>query len=239
MKHWYVWVVLTTMYNTYNAFIPNDPYLPWLNCAQQLAMNVPSAFGKTHFVIGHTPEKKPQPVTTNSESRAVTNPNSDCVAFFTPDDDVRTELIKLIDQEQEAIRIAIFILTDKQITQALINAHNRKVRVEVVTDPAGLRDRQNKIGLLCDTNILVYVYHGQHAKSGNSSIMHHKFALFSKNKKNKPLLWTGSFNFTRIACDCNQENVVILDDSTLIARYTEQFNRLKKRSYRYKQTTEE
>ena len=215
------------------SFVPNDPYVPWLNTAQQLAMNVPPTFGKTHFVIGYTPEHKIEPKITTAPV-ATRETASSGVAFFTPDDDVRSELIKLICQEQEAIRIAIFMMTDKLIAQELINAHKRGITVEVVTDPAGLRDRQNKIGLLCDNNITVYVYHGQHAKVGNSSIMHNKFTLFSSNKNNKPLLWTGSFNFTRIACDSNQENVVILEDGALIARYKDQFSKLKKRSYLYK-----
>ena len=124
------------------------------------------------------------------------------------------------------------MFTDKEIANALINAHKRGVRIDLA-DSAGLRDRQNKIGLLSDNNILVYVYNGQNGKSGNSSIMHHKFMLFSKNKENRSLLWTGSFNFTRIACECNQENVIILEDSRAIQKYSEQFEKLKERSYKY------
>lgn len=215
------------------SFVPNDPYVPWLNCAQQLAMNVPPALGKTHFILGYSPDKKPIP----SPEKKITTPTEstgNCTVFFSPDDDIRSQLLSFIEQEKEAIKIAVFMFTDKELAQALINSHKRGILIEVVTDPAGLRDKQNKIGLLSDNKIDVYVYNGQHNKSGNSSIMHHKFVLFSKNKNDKPLLWTGSLNFTRIACDCNQENVIIVEDNSALEKYTEQFKKLKQRSYKYK-----
>lgn len=238
VKLLYYFLALITTNNYLFPFIPSNPYIPWLNCAQQLAMNVPTALGKTHFILGYTPEKETKVSSTPIDAKQTYVTNNSC-ALFTPDDDVRSQLISLIDQEKEAIKIAVFMFTDKNIANALLNAHNRNIKIEIVTDPAGLRDRQNKIGLLSDNKIAVYVYNGQHGKNGSSSIMHHKFILFSKNKNTKPLLWTGSFNFTRIACDCNQENVVILDDLSLIEKYSEQFNRLKKRSYRYKPGEEE
>ena len=62
-----------------------------------------------------------------------------------------------------------------------------------------------------------------------SDIMHNKFVIFGKNISNKPLLWTGSFNFTKSAQLKNQENVVILDEQYLIQKYEKQFEVIKKR----------
>jgi phosphatidylserine/phosphatidylglycerophosphate/cardiolipin synthase-like enzyme len=221
------------LYVSMYAFVPNDFYVPWLDYAQQLAMNTPPSFGKTHFVIGYQPSASAHTQKAeNKQDHAGLSPVPP-VVFFTPDHDVRSQLISLINQEQENIKIAVFLFTDKKIADALLAANRRGVHIEIVTDPAGLRDRANKIGVMCDNTIAVYVYHGHYAPSGSSSIMHHKFIIFSKNKEDRSLLWTGSFNFTRIACDCNQENVIVLYDKRVIEQYEDQFKKLKQRSYKY------
>ena len=63
--------------------------------------------------------------------------------------------------------------------------------------------------------------------------MHNKITLCEKNINDKPLVITGSFNYTVSANVNNQENIVILDDPKLIKQYKKQFEQLKKRSKRY------
>lgn len=153
--------------------------------------------------------------------------------YFSPDDDMRSRLLHFIGQEQERICAAVFIFTDKDIAHALINAQKRGVPIEIITDATCIRDKHNKIGLLCDADVPVFVYGPQQTSSGYSGIMHHKFIVFSKNMNNRALLWTGSFNFTKSACDSNQENVIVLSEAAVIERFYKQFARLKERSYRY------
>lgn len=201
--------------------------------------SVPASFGKTHFIVGQTPEQRTG-ASLQKKSASLLLSTSDqssisaqSTVFFTPDDDVRAHLINLILHEQERIAVAVFVFTDKQITRALIEAFDRGVFIEVVTDATGLRDRYNRIRDLCDARIPVFVYDTRHGKAGLSSVMHHKFAIFDKNKNNQSCVWTGSCNFTKSACESNQENAILLTDKAHVQRFSDQFEALKKRSYRY------
>src|SRR5262245_36862951 len=111
------------------------------------------SFGKTHFILGYdgsldqsTQVEQPKQKKRNTELETSDGDWQIPNVFFTPDDNVRQALIHYIAQEQVALRIAVFVFTDKQIAQALIDAHRRRVRVELITDSAGLRDRGNQIG---------------------------------------------------------------------------------------------
>lgn len=196
-----------------------------------LALNTPPTFGKTHFIIGHP--------TNPIEYASLTPPAAQSQAsiaqvFFTPDDNIRNELLRLIKQELEAIKIAIFVITDKEITQTLLDARERGIRIELVTDASCLKERAHKINQLCDRGCSVYIYNPSYCNQA-SSIMHHKFALFT-NSAGKSLVWTGSYNFTKAASSYNQENALILEDQKTFELFSNQFRRLKERSYRYART---
>jgi len=151
--------------------------------------------------------------------------------FFAPNDDIRKALLFFISQEQKGIRIAIFNVTDREITKALIQAQKQGIRIELITDPSCLHHRYNKIDQLAHNNITVRIYNQK--DKGVSSLMHHKFALFERNINNKALVWTGSSNFTRSGCCSNQENVIVTDDRHIVSQYLRQFNRIKQETKQY------
>ncbi len=151
------------------------------------------------------------------------------LALFSPDDNIRKTLIALIDSEQKQILIAIFSLTDSKIVKSLLAAHKRGVKVEVVADRSNADKRWAKIHKLAQAGIAVYLY-PREPDPENYSIMHHKFALFSEAADKRNILLTGSYNFTNSASDCNQENVLLVDDTTVIERYQKQFKVLKSRA---------
>ncbi len=200
-------------------------------------------FGKTHFIIGYDPKQHAKQqnraflssrnVGLDQTEEPPTDTTTVPLILFSPDDNVRDYLLDLISQEQERIAVAVFVFSDRLIAQALIEAARRGVLVEVITDSSGLKDRYNKIHSLCDACVPVFVYNTQHGKPGLSTIMHHKFALFTKNKNGQPYVWAGSCNFTRAACESNQEYAMIFTGKIYIERFMKQFDLLKKRSYSY------
>lgn len=188
--------------------------------------------GKTHFIVGLPPEqiakKSNDCAPTNIPGLLQCKDGSFKHALFSPEDDVQKILLELIGQEKEYILVAVFSFTDGAIAQALIDAKKRGVTVEVITDISCTRDKFTKIGYLKEHGVKVYVYNPKNLSILNN-IMHHKFVLFGKNIENKPLLWTGSFNFTKSAQVNNQENILILDELPLIERYRKQFALLKEK----------
>jgi phosphatidylserine/phosphatidylglycerophosphate/cardiolipin synthase-like enzyme len=151
--------------------------------------------------------------------------------YFSPDDNVRHHLLRAIENEHASIKIAVFTLTDMSIAHALLHAHQRGVLVEIITDPTCLKDRFNKVTMLSQHGVPVYIYSTEHG-SGLHSCMHHKFALFERNFGNQRYVWTGSFNFTKSASESNQENVVVIHQDSTVQRFEEQFKKLKSRSQR-------
>lgn len=148
-------------------------------------------------------------------------------ALFSPDDDPKKILLGLIYAEQHAITIAIFSLTDYDICKALINAAQRGVRIEIIADRGCAASEWSRISKLFQAGIPVSVCPSDPT---SKAIMHNKFAIFSLNLTNKPLIWTGSFNFTYSAANWNQENALVLDDPELIQSYLKQFAIIKTRS---------
>lgn len=189
--------------------------------------------GKTHFIVGLPPAQmvaKDKEICTETEIPGLLHckDGSFKQALFSPDDNLQEILVQLIDREKEYILIAIFSFTDSIIANALVEAKKRGVQVEIVTDISCTRDKFSKIDFLKENGIKVYVYNPRNVTILNN-IMHNKFVLFGKNIENKPLLWTGSFNFTKSAQLNNQENILILDELSLIERYRKQFAILKER----------
>lgn len=150
-------------------------------------------------------------------------------ALFSPDDDIERVLIGLIAAEQNHIQVAIFSMTNKAITQALIAAHKRGILVEMVADRSNAQNSWSKIKQLGRAGIELYTYPADLTEG----IMHHKFIIFSNTIDNKQVLVTGSYNLTNSASSRNEENVIILDDKDLIAPFGRQFELLKRRSIAY------
>ncbi len=152
-------------------------------------------------------------------------------ALFTPDDDVKDVLLGLIAQEKKSIKIASYSLTDSDIARALIDAHERGIEVIAVVDRSNSEGSYSKVPLLRQSGIITFLYPtiAIAAKEHIRSIMHNKFIVFEDTIRNASLLWTGSFNFTKSASTINQENVVVLDDPSLIDEYKKHFAVLESR----------
>ncbi len=202
-----------------------------------VSLDVPHNFGKTHFIVGlsegeilNRAEQKNDSVC--QESYGLICDGKIKQAFFSPDDSVLKVLLYLINQEKKSIRLAAFSFTDGEVAQALLQAMDRGVNIEIVVDPGCMTDKFGKITILQKKGLNIFVYDPEY-KAGNkgliTSIMHNKFILFESNVLDKSLLWTGSFNFTKSAHIRNQENVIVLDDSMLIDKYKMQYERLKTR----------
>ncbi|MBI4755568.1 MAG: phospholipase D family protein [Betaproteobacteria bacterium] len=130
---------------------------------------------------------------------------------FEPWDDAEAALRRVIAQARREIYVQAFLFTSRAIAQALIDAHRRGVRVEVLAD------------------------HGMNAKGGASQIQrlaaagipvmletryasaHNKIIIADPHHAPNAVA-TGSFNFTLSARTRNAENVVILRNNAAVAR---------------------
>lgn len=143
--------------------------------------------------------------------------------FFVPDDPVKKILLGLIYHEKYAIKAALYQLTDADILKALLDARNRGVIIEVITDKSCLQSKHEKISTLRRHGIKVYVYDKAY------SIMHNKIWIFGRNLCNKALLFSGSANATMTGTTRNEENVMVIDRPDVVRAYSQKFDQLRQK----------
>lgn len=147
--------------------------------------------------------------------------------YFSPTDDPRSKLINLINKTSYRIQAAVYMITDKAITQSLVDAKKRGVQIEIVTDKSSLASLGGKIEILKDSGIKIFVF-SHHSTSLISPLMHNKFAIFEFEEKGEKWVWTGSYNWTVIASRMNKENVIVTNNKKIYMKYKDQFEELKK-----------
>lgn len=135
-------------------------------------------------------------------------------AYFTPNDDLRTEIIDLIEKARHTLDICLFTISDDHIAKAIINAHFSGVKVRIVTDRNKIYDKGNDMHEFADNGIAVKL-------DPKESWMHHKFAIIDEE-----ITVSGSFNWTRSGADKNYEDIVIFTDKSVVERYLNRFNQM-------------
>ncbi|NPA28148.1 MAG: hypothetical protein GXN91_03770, partial [Epsilonproteobacteria bacterium] len=129
------------------------------------------------------------------------------------DGGVDVEIIKDINNSKESLYVAMYDFTNKNIKQALIDAHNRGVEVKVVTDDTTIDDDvyveliESGIEVIDDAN--------------SSKLMHNKFLVVDNE-----ILWSGSGNYTVYAFYRNYENYVRVKSKEIAAIYKKEFDYL-------------
>ncbi|MFH1643612.1 MAG: phospholipase D-like domain-containing protein [bacterium] len=144
--------------------------------------------------------------------------------YFSPDDKPAEKLIEKINNVKEKIQAAIFVITNKKIENALIEAKKRNVDIKIITDPGSLPTQQKQIKNMLENNIPVFIYNPKipTIQKTFSDRMHNKFCILDKS------VWTGSFNWTYYADNKNQENVIFTTKNKVVSNYENQFEKIKK-----------
>lgn len=138
-------------------------------------------------------------------------------SFFTPGNDCPRRIGSLLDAAKNTAELCVFTITDDRISDKIINAHRRGVKVRIVTDDDKAFDAGSDISRLKTAGLPVRVDRTQYH-------MHHKFAVFDGEK-----LLTGSYNWTRSAASNNEENFIITGDGRFIRRFADVFEGLWKK----------
>lgn len=151
--------------------------------------------------------------------------------YFSPEDDVASRLITLIDHEESQVLVAVYCLTHRGVADALVRAKKRGVNVEVIVDPFSLNSRYTVPKLkqggievsVWDPDMAVPKEGGKVARrKDRRPLMHDKFCVFGDQ-----VVWTGSFNFTYDATRFHRENVIVLQDPEVAKKYQAQFFSIK------------
>jgi len=125
------------------------------------------------------------------------------------------KLIRILRLAKKTLDICVYTITCDQISNEVMAAHNRGVKVRVITDDGQRGNRGSDIEKFVKVGIPV-------KDDGHpENYMHHKFALVDGR-----LLLNGSFNWSVHAVVGNNENVVVTNDPKLCAAFGGEFERL-------------
>jgi phosphatidylserine/phosphatidylglycerophosphate/cardiolipin synthase-like enzyme len=133
---------------------------------------------------------------------------------FSPGDDCRIRIAQLLDATRKGVDICVFTITDDRISNRIVAAHRRGVVVRVISDDNKSGDEGSDVGRFRSEGIAVRVDRSEFH-------MHHKFAVFDGE-----LILSGSYNWTRGAAECNEENLLVTNDTHLVEPYSRAFEHL-------------
>lgn len=133
---------------------------------------------------------------------------------FSPGTECLGLILQQVQRAKETLDICVFTLSDDRIAEALLAAHRRGVRLRLLTDNDKAFDAGSDVDRLRRAGVPVAVDH-------SPAHMHHKFALVDGR-----WLLNGSYNWTRGACEHNEENLVLSNHPVLVQRFAARFERL-------------
>ena len=147
---------------------------------------------------------------------------SDIQVYFSPNQNIDLIMIKEIEKAKAKISVAIYDITNKKITDALINAHKRGISVRLYTDKNINKDYEQPLLDDLETNgidVKIATPENWSNVQAYRAIMHNKFIVIDEN-----LVITGSYNFTANAEENNRENLIIIPNKIIAEKYYKQFN---------------
>jgi phosphatidylserine/phosphatidylglycerophosphate/cardiolipin synthase-like enzyme len=128
--------------------------------------------------------------------------------YFSPRGGCTEAVIRQIEAARSSILVQAYSFTSAPIAKALIEAHKRGVRVEAVLDSSQKSEKYSEADFLAHMGIPTRL-------DDKHAIAHNKVMIFDGE-----VVITGSFNFTKSAELSNAENLLVIRDPALAARYT-------------------
>lgn len=155
--------------------------------------------------------------------------------YFSPQGGAEAALEILIDSARQDIRAALYFFTSRPLAAAILRAHKRGVKIQVIIDGNNESD-YSKGFYLRQRGVDVRYARGLPKKAKKSKkrkyrvkkfgLMHHKFMVVDDKT-----LATGSYNWTASAEKWNRENLLIIKSSSLARKYTVEFKKIWKSTF--------
>ncbi len=134
--------------------------------------------------------------------------------YFSPGETCGDAIVRNIEQATTSLRVCVFTISDDRITKSLLTAHQRGVKIQVITDNDKSLDLGSDIQQLRRAGIPTRM-------DATPNHMHHKFMIVD----NRAVI-TGSYNWTRSAARFNQENILVTCETGVIKSFQEEFEKL-------------
>jgi len=125
--------------------------------------------------------------------------------------DIAHAVVEFVDATERTLDVCAFELDNRIITEAIVRAAKRGVRVRFVTET----DYLDESGVLSLRNAGVPIVDDQRI----GALMHNKFMIFDKRA-----VWTGSMNFTENCAYKNNNHGIYIEDGRIVENYATKFS---------------
>lgn len=153
----------------------------------------------------------------NSKQKVRMNRNfilgsSEIAVYFSPYDRATEYILPLLDGAKNYIYMPTFLITHKNMAEALVRAKQRGVDVRIIIDANNTNTRNSKHDILRKNGILLKTENFAGKMHSKSIIIDDEYVV------------AGSMNFSNSGENKNDENLVIVKDSKLAKTYKEFFS---------------
>ena len=141
--------------------------------------------------------------------------------FFSPKGGCTEAVVSAIAGAKRSVLVQAYSFTSAPIAEALANSHRRGIDVQVILDKSNLHEEHSSADFLIQAGIPTRI-------DTAHAIAHNKVMVIDGET-----VITGSFNFTKAAEEHNAENLLVIHDTKLAARYVENWRTHEKHSDSY------
>jgi phosphatidylserine/phosphatidylglycerophosphate/cardiolipin synthase-like enzyme len=132
---------------------------------------------------------------------------ADVKVYFSPDGGCTTAITNALRTATNSVLVQAYSFTSAPIAGAVVDAHRRGVKVEVILDKSQKTEKYSSSTFLRNAGVPTFI-DSKHAIAHNKVIIIDGFKVI-----------TGSFNFSKAAEERNAENLLVIVDKTLAAQY--------------------
>jgi phosphatidylserine/phosphatidylglycerophosphate/cardiolipin synthase-like enzyme len=140
---------------------------------------------------------------------STTVPPNQVTVYFSPNGGCTEAIVEALDNAKTSVLVQAYSFTSKPIAEALVNAHNRGVNVQVILDKSVRTEKYSSADFVTHAGIPTYI-------DSKHAIAHNKIMVIDAQ-----MVITGSFNFTKAAETENAENLLVINNADLATKYTE------------------
>ena len=133
--------------------------------------------------------------------------------LFSPEDEAVSHIVPLLAGAKESIRFMAFSFTHDALGDAMLERAQAGVDVQGIFERRGSETEYSELPVMYCSGIPV-------RQDGNPRTFHHKVIVIDGQT-----VITGSLNFSANADESNNENVIILTNPEIAAKYLQEFNR--------------
>jgi len=147
------------------------------------------------------------------------NPTLD--VYFSPGGNCTDAIVRELGAAKAVVLVQAYSFTSARIARALLDAHRRGVRVDVILDKRQRSEKYSSADFLNHAGIPTMI-------DTRHAIAHNKVIVIDG-----AVVITGSFNFTDAAEERNAENLLVVRDRAIAEKYIANWNEHAAHSERY------